>query len=78
MTDAPWLVTCRCGVTFDLRTAPWCHHQPIPTKLCPNGHCICHKLKEEGIWRPATTTEQQAGFGFMLREEFGGVKEAAR
>jgi hypothetical protein len=72
--EQQWIVTCRCGITFDLRTAPWCHHQPITTKLCPRGHCICHKLKDN-VWRPATPTEQALGFGFMLREQFGGKKE---
>jgi hypothetical protein len=71
-----WMVSCpRCGVEFDLREASWCKHQPLPTKLCPNGHCICGKLKED-VWREATPEEHRHGFLFMLREAFGGKEEA--
>jgi len=71
-----WLVMCRCGVEFDLRTAPWCNHQPIYTKLCPNGHCICHLLNDSEKWRVATEEEKKYGFGFMLKEEYGGIQSS--
>jgi hypothetical protein len=68
-------VTCRCGTEFDLAKAPWCNHEGTKTKMCPNGHCICHKLKNKKQWRPATGNEKKQGFGMMLREEYGGVRE---
>jgi len=67
-------VTCRCGATFNLAEAPWCNCDGVKTKLCPNGHCICHKLKDKELWRPATPAEQNYGFGSMLKEKHGGVK----
>jgi hypothetical protein len=70
------MVTCRCGMVFDLVEAPWCGHDPlasIHTKECPNGHCICHKLGKKEQWRPASEDERKLGFGIMLKEEFGGV-----
>ena len=71
-------VTCRCGERFDLAEAPWCKCKNkfgVSTKMCPNGHCICHKLDDKKCWRPATVKEIGFGFGSMLKEEFGGVKE---
>jgi hypothetical protein len=71
-----YFVKCgECDETFDLRFAPWCDHQPLHTKLCPNGHCICHLLPQADKWRVATELEQKYGFKTMLKEEFGGAKE---
>jgi len=64
-----------CDVEFDLAKAPWCNHDDPKTKMCPNGHCICHKLIYKKQWRPANEEERKLGFGTMLKEEYGGVKE---
>jgi len=69
-----YVVNCRCGTEFDLTTAPWCEHRPTYTKLCPNGHCICHLLKNDERWREPTKDDRQHGFEFMLKEEYGGVR----
>ena len=71
-------VVCRCGDRFNLAKAPWCNCEGIKTKLCSNGHCICHKLKDTTVWRPATKSEQNMGFGWMLKEEHGGVETPKR
>lgn len=68
-----WRVKCaHCGVEFDLRTAAWCDHQPLKSKLCPKGHCICHMMGNHEAFRPATQDEYLHGFLFMLRKEYGG------
>lgn len=70
------LIKCRCGVEFDLRAAPWCscgQSHTYETKLCPNGHCVCHLLDDLERWRDATKQENQYGFIIMLKEEYGGV-----
>jgi len=72
-----YIVKCRCGIEFDLTKAPWCNHDPIHTKLCPNGHCICHLLDDKERWREATEEEKRHGFEVMLKEEFGGVRASA-
>ncbi len=68
-------VKCHCGAEVDLLEAPWCGHKRIKTKLCPNGHCICHKLDKKEQWRPATEEERKFGFEMMLKEEYGGIKQ---
>jgi len=70
-----WIVKCKCGIKIDLKKANWCSHRPTFTKLCPKGHCICHLLDESEKFRPATNEEREYGFGFMLREGYGGKKE---
>lgn len=78
MTDEK-IVKCNCGAEFDLGKAEWCRHLPesgYGTKKCPKcGHCICHNLGKRRMWRPATKEENELGFGSMLKEEYGGVKE---
>jgi hypothetical protein len=69
-------ITCKCGVVFNLADAPWCEHEPRRTKLCPNGHCICHLLGDIEKWRLATDAEKKLGFELMLTEECGGVEES--
>lgn len=68
-------VKCSCGSRFDLAKAPWCNHHGTKTKMCPKGHCICHKLEQKEQWRPANEEERKLGFGSMLKEEYGGVHE---
>jgi len=78
LEKSKWIVKCRCGVEFDLRTAPWCGHNAREsaqqTKMCPNGHCICHLLGDMTKFRLANDEEREAGFSVMLKEEYGGVK----